>query len=261
MRSSGYHKKKRGIASVLGVLLMVGILITSILPTFLYVNEVNNYYDRAVVNMKIYDDDHTLEKLEIHAYGHNDTAVDVFVINRSPLAVNLTRIWVMRTDCKYAWIYDCDNLQDLPFQMGGSEQKTFTFDFSEILDNNSLKSFNFEVSTARGNKFSAETNPLTYSDTMGWQTGTPDFNIQVIVLSTQGQDRYLIEIHGLNGTHYDWIDSATIQGQFFCIFSVPQVGKYNVTVTNIKGSNYQVGNQTVILTWIYPNAFCQFDDR
>ena len=81
------------------------------------------------------------------------------------------------------------------------------------------------------------------------------------MLSDQGQDRYLIEIHGLNGTHYDWVDSATIQGQFFCIFSVPQVGKYNVTVTNIKGNEYQVGNETLILTWIYPNAFVQFDDR
>ena len=36
------RRKKRGVASVLGILLMVGILITSILPTFIYVNEVNN---------------------------------------------------------------------------------------------------------------------------------------------------------------------------------------------------------------------------
>ncbi len=57
MRTRSCRRKKRGVASVLGILIMVGILMTSILPTFIYVNEVNNYYDRAVVELKIVDED------------------------------------------------------------------------------------------------------------------------------------------------------------------------------------------------------------
>ena len=256
------RRKKRGFASVIGILLMVGILITSIIPTFLYVNEVNNYYDRTVVDMKIADDERSFENVEVHAYGHNATSVDVFIVNRSPVAVNITRIWVVRTDLQDTWIFNSTNRTDLPLYMISGEQWTMTYDFTDILVEtpDAKERFNFEVSTDRGNKFSAITNPLAYSSGE-WQTGTMEFHIQVIVLSDQGQDRYLIEIDGLNGTHYDWIDSATIQGQFFTVFSVPQAGDYNVTVENIKGQTYQVGNETVVLTWIYPNAFCQFDDR
>ena len=87
-----------------------------------------------------------------------------------------------------------------------------------------------------------------------------EFNIQVIVQSSQGNDRYLIKIFGPEN-HFDFIDSATVQGQFFSVFSVPQAGQYNVTVQNIKGGSYFVPtNQTVILSWIYLTAFCQFDD-
>jgi hypothetical protein len=261
MRPRIYRRRRRGVASVLGILIMVGILMTSILPTFIYINEVNNYYDRTVVDLKISDDDRNKENLELHGYGNSNTSIDVFFINRSPLAINITRIWVMRTDLKYTWIFNSTNDSDLPLWLGASEQVTLNLDFEDILDNNSdLKRFTIEVATERGNKFSSETNPLEYSDVSGWQTGTSAFKIQVIVLSDQGQDRYLIEINGLNGTHYDWIDSATIQGQFFCIFDVPQAGNYNITVQNIRGQDYQVGNATVILTWLHPNSFNQFDD-
>jgi hypothetical protein len=259
-RRRSHKRKRRGVASILGILLMVGILITSILPTFLYVNEVNNYYDRTVVDLKISDNERSLENLEVNGYGHNDSSIDVFIINRSPLAVNITRIWVLRVDLKYSFIYDSGNRVDLPEQMTAGEQMTMTFDLTDILNNNTLQRFLIEVSTERGNKFSSQTNPLYY-DEGDWQTGSMEFNIQTIVLSDQGQDRYFIEIKGLNGTHYDWVDSATIQGQFFCVFSCPEAGEYNVTVTNIKGSDYEVGNKTVVLSWIYPTAFCQFDDR
>jgi hypothetical protein len=208
MRTFRFRRKRRGVASVLGILIMVGILITSILPTFIYVNEVNNYYDRTVVDLRIAD--------EARDY----------------------------------------NYPDLPLYLSASEQTSLRMDFSGI---NSEGSYIIEVTTMRGNKFSSATNPLTYTSG-DWQTGSMDFNIQVLVQSSQGNDRYMIQIYGPEN-HFDFVDSATVQGQFFSVFSVPQAGLYNVTVQNIQGSSYYVPtNQTVILSWIYPTAFCQFDD-
>ena len=252
-----YRKKKRGVASVLGILLMVGILITSILPTFIYVNEVNNYYDRTVVVMKIEDNDRSMENLEVYAYGHNETSVDVFIVNRSPLATNISRIWVLKNTLQDAWIFNSTNRPDLPLFLGASEQITLRLDFTDI--NEPGNSYNIEVTTERGNKFSSTTNPLTYTQDEQWQTGTTEFQIQVIIQSNQGQDRYLIQIFGPE-SHYDFVDSTTVQGMFFSIFSVPQAGQYNITVHNIKSGSYLVGNMTRILTWIYPSTYCQFDD-
>ena len=156
-----YRRKRRGVASILGVLIMVGILITSILPTFIYVNEVNNYYDRTVVNLKIADEDRDYEDLEVHAYGHNATSVDVLIINRAPLASNITRIWVMNTTLQDAWIYNSTNRPDLPLYLSASEQTSIRLDFTGI--NSEGTSYRIEVTTDRGNKFSSATNPLTYT--------------------------------------------------------------------------------------------------
>jgi hypothetical protein len=258
MRVYRFRRKKKGVASVLGILIMVGILITSILPTFIYVNEVNNYYDRTVVDLKIADEDRDSEDLEVHAYGHNDTTVDILIINRAPLASNITRIWVMNTTLQDVWIFNSTNYpDDLPLYLSASEQISLRLDFTGI--NSEGSSYRIEVTTDRGNKFSSATNPLTYTSGE-WQTGSMEFNIQVIVQSSQGNDRYLIQIYGPEN-HFDFIDSATVQGQFFSVFSVPQAGQYNVTVQNIKGSSYYVPtNTSVILSWIYPTAFCQFVD-
>jgi len=254
-----YRKRKRGVASVLGILLMVGILITSILPTFLYVNEVNNYYDRTVVDLKITDNDRSMENLEVYAYGHTEDEVDVLIVNRAPLASNISRIWVLNNTLQDAWIFNSTNHPDLPLYLGAAEQTTLRLDFTGITVVGC--SYIIEVTTDRGNKFSSVTNPLTSEAGGLWQTGSMEFNIQVIVQSKQGNDRYLIKIYGPEN-HFDFVDSTTVQGQFFSVFSVPQAGGYNVTVQNIKGVSYYVPeNQTVVLSWIYPTAFCQFDDR
>lgn len=259
MRLRSYRRRRRGVASVLGILIMVGILMTSILPTFIYVNEVNNYYDRTVVDLKIADEDRDYEDLEVYAYGHNATTVDVLIINRAPLATNITRIWVMNTTLQDAWIFNSTNYPDvLPLYLSASEQTSIRMDFTGI--NAEGSSYRIEVTTERGNKFSSVTNPLTYTSG-NWQTGSMEFNIQVIVQSSQGNDRYLIKIFGPEN-HFDFVDSATVQGQFFSVFNVPQAGQYNVTVQNIQGggSDYVYQNTSVILSWIYPTAFLQFDD-
>jgi hypothetical protein len=155
-----YRKRKRGVASVLGILLMVGILITSILPTFLYVNEVNNYYDRTVVDLKIADNERNMENLEVYAYGHNETSVDVFIVNRAPLASNVTRIWVLNYTLQDAWIFNSTNRPDLPLFLEASEQTTLRLDFTDI--NEVGNSYNIEVTTERGNKFSSTTKQWSF---------------------------------------------------------------------------------------------------
>ena len=261
----GYHRrKKRGISTVLGILFMVGILFTSVIPLFIYVNEVNNYYDRTVVDLKIADQERSVEDLIVSAYG-NESTIDVFLINRSPMTLNITRIWVMRADLLDTLIFNSTNLSSLPLQIRPSAQQTIeSIDITDIITgNHDLDYFNIEVATERGNKYPSQTNSLHRLTTGEWETGTMEFQIQVIVLSDMGNDRYLIEVEGIyNTTHYDFIDSATVQGQFFTVFTVPLAGTYNLTVTNIHGINpHHVGNSTIVLNFMHNKAIRQFDDR
>ena len=254
MRLRSYRRRRRGVASVLGILIMVGILMTSILPTFIYVNEVNNYYDRTVVDLKITDNERSLENLEVYAYGYTEYEVDVFIINRAPLATNITRIWVMNSTLQDAWIFN--SAPDLPLYIVAANQTTLRLNFTGI----SVEGISYiiEVTTDRGNKFSSGTNPLTSASEGEWQTGTSEFKIQVLILSKLGSDDYGIAIHDYEG-YSDNVDVSGVQGQFFYIFDVPQAGVYNITVQNTK-KDYQVGTIDVTLTWLRPTAFTQFDD-
>jgi len=257
MRLLSFRRRRRGVASVLGILIMVGILITSILPTFIYVNEVSNYYDRTVVDLKITDNERSLENLEVYAYGYTEYEVDVFIINRAPLATNITRIWVMNSTLQDAWIFTSTNSSDLPLYLVAANQTTLRLNFTCI----SVEGISYiiEVTTDRGNKFSSNTNPLTFTLGGEWQTGTSEFKIQVLILSKQGSDDYRIEIHDLGG-YSDNVDVSGVQGQFFYIFDVPQAGEYNITVQDTK-HGIPVGNVTTVdLTWLRPTAFIQFDD-
>jgi len=256
MRLRSYRRRRRGVASVLGILIMVGILMTSILPTFIYVNEVNNYYDRTVVDLKITDNERSLENLEVYAYGYTEYEVDVFIVNRAPLASNISRIWVLNNTLQDAWIFTSTNSSDLPLFLGASEQITLMLNFTDIKVEGC--SYIIEVTTDRGNKFNSNTNPLTSASGGEWQTGTSEFKIQVLILSKQGSDDYGIAIHDYEG-YSDNVDVSGVQGQFFYIFDVPQAGVYNITVQDTK-QDFQVGTIDVTLTWLRPTAFTQFDD-
>lgn len=265
------RRTKRGVSTILGILLMVGILFTSVIPLFMYVNEVNNYYDRTVVDLKIEDQERSMEDLTVYAFGHDNTstAIDVFLINTGPVSLNITRIWVMSRDLNKTLIFDSTNLTSLPLQLIASNQTTIEMlDLVSILmypDPNGEKVdyFNIEVATNRGNKYSSQTNSL-HKIQGGWETGTQNFQIQVIIVSDWGLSTYRIEVDGADNStsgFYDRVESFQIHGEFFTVIPVPKVGSYLVTVSKQQGQQWnEIGNSTVVLTWAHPSALREFDD-
>ncbi len=100
MIQSTYRKKaRRGISTVLGVLLMVGILFTTIIPLFISRNSVDNFYDTTVVNMGIADQERGMEDLTVYAFGRDETHdLNVLIINEGSISVSIIRVWVMSMD-------------------------------------------------------------------------------------------------------------------------------------------------------------------
>ena len=267
IRHVSRRRKKRGISTVLGILFMVGILFTSVIPLFMYVNEVNNYYDRTVVDLKIADQERSMEDLTVYAFGHNETAIDVFIINSGPISLNITHIWIMRKDLQDTLIFNSTNCEDLPLQLIASRQATIeNLTLTPIITGTeSMDYFNIEVATERGNKYSSQNNPIHRISSGEWESSTQELQIQVIVKSDWGLDIYLVEVEGVDNStsgFYDRTESFQLHGDFFTIFSIPKIGSYNVTVNAWQGGGYNrfVGESTAVLTWSHPNALRKFDD-
>jgi hypothetical protein len=241
-------QKKRGISTVLGVLLMVGILFTTVIPLYLYINSVNNYYDRAVVNAKIADQERSMEDLDVYVFGHNETStsIDVAIINRAPLTITVTRIWVMRSDLQKILIFTAENVSSLPLQLIASDQLTIgDLDIAPILGDPDKDYFNIEVTTARGNVFPSETNPLHHNG--GWVPGENPPWVEVMVRSDWDYDSYRIEVFNVeepSQSHVREIDH--IHGDYFTIIPIYNAGVYNVTAWNTH-HGYRVGSKEVIV--------------
>jgi hypothetical protein len=194
---------------------MVGILFTTVIPLFIYVNSVDNYYDTTVVNMGIADQERSMEDLIFYAYGKTDDEdedlINLFIINQGSITVNVVHVWVVREDLEETLVFTSQNVsipingEDLPLQINPSNQVAFgNLTVTSILDPDPNKNyFNVYITTARGNKFSSSTNPL-HKNGGGWGTsgnwpwidvrinsgdGSNDFTIRIIC-DTIGFDEY-----------------------------------------------------------------------
>ncbi len=272
MIQSTYRKKaKRGISTVLGVLLMVGILFTTIIPLFIYVNSVNNYYDTTVVNMGIADQERGMEDVIVYAFGRDESYdINVLLVNEGSISVNITRIWVMSMDLQRINIFTSENVSaalnahDLPLQLNPSDQATIenlTLTLWMILDDPDKDVFNIEITTARGNVFPSDTNPLSYN-AGSWGTGMNWPWLEIIVRSDEGQDDFQVDVVGNSNNYTKTISSEHVLGDYFTIIPVFKIGDYNVTVTKTtqKSSPVELGTEILVVTEIYPISMAIFID-
>jgi len=258
-------KRRRGVATALGILIMVGILITSIIPMFLYVNEVNNYYDKTVVEMKIADDERSREDIEVYAYGANQTAISVWLRNKGAVSVNITHIRVMRADLQKVIIYNSTNRpENFTLQISSSAQETIVgLDLTPVLNSTHEEpnKFNIYVATNRGNSFASETNTLSQSGS-GWETSVMEFLINIMIHSSSTED-FQFKVYNTTGGSKDFITEKEIEnvhGTDYTMVNVPMAGIYNVTCYRRQGGEYSdpVDEKFRTLTWSHPVTWIEF---
>ncbi len=273
--SASRRKATRGISTVLGVLLMVGVLFTTIIPLFIYINTVNNYYDTTVVHMGLADHERGMEDLTVYAFGTDYSYnISVLLINDGSITVNVTRIWVISMDLQRVNIFTAENVSaaqhgyDLPLQVNPSDSMTIeNLTLTIILEDPEKDSFNIEVATARGNTFSSLTNPLHYQG-MLWGTGLNWPWLEIIVRSDEAQDDFLIEVVGDTNNFTRTIESHHVLGDYFTIVPVLETGVYNVTATRItqKANPVQLYSMQgylvpqLVVTEMLPISMVIFDD-
>jgi len=265
MQKKGYPKnKRRGVASAIGILFMVGILMTSIIPMFMYVNQVNNHYDRTVVEMKNVDDERGREDLEVYAYGVDESSISVWLRNKGSVSVKVNHIWVIRNDLKKAKIFDSSNLPlELVKEIPASSIDTILdLNLEEVLATPEENKFNIYVATERGNKFSSETNTLAQSVT-GWNPSTVEFLINVMIHSGSTSD-YRIEVYDITVDPeplepITWKEIRIHVGTGYTIINAPSDGIYRIELYKSQGGWIYVGAEERTLTWIHPATWVEFN--
>lgn len=243
---SHFRRSKSGVSTILGTLFFVGILFTCVIPLFLYVNQANSRYDKTVVELRYIDEEGERERLDVYAYPlsvESDT-LNVYIKNRSPLAVNVVRVWVNDTPF--------DRVAEVP----AMQEYTITAIPVQLPPPGVCYVFTVKVTTARGNSFASFTNPLYYQD--GWRGGM-GFTIHVVI-GTARRGTYFFHVEVTGPSDFTYGEDAVKrphESTCFTVVTVTLAGTYRVTV---KEGERIWGDQEVSVDlsqparWVYVEA-------
>jgi len=210
------HNKRRGAASIFGVLIGVGILITVILPSQLYIREVENYYERKVKEAIDLDIVRSKEDIEVIAFpvDENSTFLRLEVENKGEVSASIILLMIK------------DDSTDLDVDLSVGESKTLG-PYNVSVQTNS--SYYIKIITSRGNTFSSLTGTLFYGEGTWY---TPSLGISVNIANDKGKYYILVS----NAT---WSDDYTTlgqdQGDLGKYFEVKTGGLYTVVCQKESG--------------------------
>ncbi len=163
-------KKRRGVASVLGTLIFIGILFSAIIPMQLVMQQVDN-----IKEQKIHDSDNNdllrkNEVLEVYPIPHlAQDLLNVSIINLSAYPVNIVRIWVNDT------VYPIDST--------ANPLETITIGDIPLIPVEGGE-YEVRVTTDRGNVFISHIGAISY---MGGEWISETFGFRLIFPSRPGK--------------------------------------------------------------------------
>jgi len=162
-------KERRGVSTIMGTLIFIGIMFTSVIPMLLVMKQVDTIYTQKIHEIEIRDDERERENLIVYTYPDNEK-IKVKIKNIGNVPVKLVRVWI-NDQCNVTDELISTNSEEVlgPFKISGVLVVGDTVDV--------------KVATERGNVFFCVSGSLYYSGG-GWSTTS--YGICVIIHNPQG---------------------------------------------------------------------------
>lgn len=180
-----YRRKRRGIASILGTLIFIGIVFSAFVPMTLVMKQADNVYERKIHETTVGDIDKGSEDAMVYAYGETgSTELSVFVTNKGFNELTIVRVWLNNNSTEVSeTVAPKASIELGPYDVTGAESP--------------LK---VKVTTENGNIYECDLGSVMYSEVNGWYT--PSFAISVMIMSDWGQYEIIVEDSGSNEVGY-----------------------------------------------------------
>ncbi len=211
------HSKRKGVSTILGTLIFIGILFTAVIPMQLVMHQADTIFEQSKLEAQRRDEERARENVVVYVFPTGDAAPDnltVRIDNRCEMVVKIVRIWINNTIHTF----------DIVVQ-SMSEVDLASF---EVNPHNG-SSFDVRVTTERGNVYEASTGPITHD---GWNWEVTDKFINVLISSSGVV--FKVYVTGPNG-YDEYAQVWKIGGTAFKAFNVVDNGEYIVVVK--KGGN------------------------
>ena len=189
------NRRKKGVSTILGTLIFIGILFTSVIPMMLVMNQADTIYTQTVHEMESRDQERASEKADAYAYPINGTSnqLKIRVSNKGVVPIKIIR----------AWINDEIHSQD---EVIRTQETAVLGPFTVTLVNSST--YAIKVTTERANSYASTTGTLYYTDGYWF---TPSLGIHVLVLNWFG--KYQIRVYNGSAASPIWQSEVPYETQ------------------------------------------------
>jgi len=228
-------QSRRGVSTVLGLMIFIGVLFSSIIPMQLVMQQADNVAERRKKLVKSMDVESSREEILVTVYPNpsNNSELMVRVQNRGDVIIKIVRIWVndgYTTQSETIAAKDMEVLGPIPVDL---QSGTF---------------YLLEATTERGNVFRSYTGSVYYSDGT-WYVSA--LSITVNILNNQGQYRIWVK----NSTQHEvgyWDSGGIVHDDIVQSFEVDDSGEYTVIMKKKVSGEFKelsASPATVQITW------------
>lgn len=216
-------KSKRGVSTILGTIIFIGILFTSVIPMLLVMHQADNIYEQKNLEIRRRDEEHDRENINVYAYpaGPGSSDLEIKIENDCELRVRLVRVWVNNT-----YTSRDDIIQSMKTEVIGP--------IPVPVQEEQNSSFVVHVTTERGNTFASGSGIIIY-DGSDWVAETLGIFVQISSSGWFGFGSYRVTVTNVTNTNV-WYDESQEtnwgSGTLSYFFDVSEAGAgtYNVYV-------------------------------
>jgi hypothetical protein len=144
------RRKKRGMSSILGTLIFVGILFTAVIPMYLTMNQADIILEQEKHEIASLDEDKEREDVSFYVYPDTNDDLVIVLQNNSPLGVKVVRVWI--NDDPYTTSTVLDPME------GGVQLDPYNV----VLEDGAT--YNVRITTERGNVYDSNSGDLEYDE-------------------------------------------------------------------------------------------------
>ena len=245
MRITRIMYSRKGVSTILGTLIFVGILFSAVVPMMLTMKQADIIMEQEKLEMQRTDDERSREVLEAYAYPKGDDKLEVLVESKSEFPITISHVWIN------------NSMTEESYTVSPMEDEVIG-EYNVTLSPGVNSTFKVKVTTSRGNSFENLAGDVRY-DGSDWMTEM--LGIYVVIDSEGGGvwgfGRYRCTVTN-STTYYEQEESSITFGSCSFFFDTTEAGTglYHVEVEKKSGwfwgSWSTVYEEDVEITW--PNG-------
>jgi len=231
------RNRRKGITTILGTLIFISILFTTLLPLQLTMLQTDTIESQILNELETADNEKKLEALTLVAYPTtvNSNNLKVRVRNTGTIDILLSKLWIKDQD------YILDETVSV-----GQAKVLGPFDVDLIADT----SYPVKVITERGNLFGSNAGNLIYTSQGVWFT--PSLGVNVYIANDKG--KYFIQINNSTWTSDAYVTQGEDFGDLVVLFDVDTIDTYHVVCRKNSEAGPDLPGTPVDVTITWPDG-------